>query len=150
MVKWVLKLCKCQAVTAVSLYEESGCAAADPSFVVSCRGAFSVVRRCMKISTGQEYAAKIINTKKLSARGEYMLASHCCVKHAAVDHSFFLAPSPLKPASSLTLYFHAIVARVISAVARCCQGSLTAASLIFSVFVTALIKVAPTGSTAFS
>ncbi|XP_039897089.1 calcium/calmodulin-dependent protein kinase type II delta 1 chain-like [Simochromis diagramma] len=43
------------------LYEELG------------KGAFSVVRRCMKISTGQEYAAKIINTKKLSARGEYML-----------------------------------------------------------------------------
>lgn len=39
--------------------------------LLSCRGAFSVVRRCMKISTGQEYAAKIINTKKLSARGEY-------------------------------------------------------------------------------
>uniref|UniRef100_A0A3Q3KT63 calcium/calmodulin-dependent protein kinase n=1 Tax=Mastacembelus armatus TaxID=205130 RepID=A0A3Q3KT63_9TELE len=38
------------------LYEELG------------KGAFSVVRRCMKISTGQEYAAKIINTKKLSAR----------------------------------------------------------------------------------
>lgn len=54
-------------------YEESGCAEADPCFIVSCRGAFSVVRRCMKISTGQEYAAKIINTKKLSARGEYML-----------------------------------------------------------------------------
>lgn len=36
------------------------------------RGAFSVVRRCMKISSGQEYAAKIINTKKLSARGEYI------------------------------------------------------------------------------
>uniref|UniRef100_A0A8C2NU87 Protein kinase domain-containing protein n=1 Tax=Capra hircus TaxID=9925 RepID=A0A8C2NU87_CAPHI len=33
------------------------------------QGAFSVVRRCMKIPTGQEYAAKIINTKKLSARG---------------------------------------------------------------------------------
>uniref|UniRef100_A0A8C9PAP3 Calcium/calmodulin dependent protein kinase II delta n=1 Tax=Spermophilus dauricus TaxID=99837 RepID=A0A8C9PAP3_SPEDA len=32
------------------------------------KGAFSVVRRCMKIPTGQEYAAKIINTKKLSAR----------------------------------------------------------------------------------
>lgn len=34
------------------------------------RGAFSVVRRCVKVLSGQEYAAKIINTKKLSARGE--------------------------------------------------------------------------------
>uniref|UniRef100_A0A8C4Z6J4 calcium/calmodulin-dependent protein kinase n=1 Tax=Gadus morhua TaxID=8049 RepID=A0A8C4Z6J4_GADMO len=40
------------------LYEELG------------KGAFSVVRRCVKLCTGQEYAAKIINTKKLSARGE--------------------------------------------------------------------------------
>uniref|UniRef100_A0A3B1J5Q1 calcium/calmodulin-dependent protein kinase n=1 Tax=Astyanax mexicanus TaxID=7994 RepID=A0A3B1J5Q1_ASTMX len=39
------------------------------------KGAFSVVRRCMKISTGQEYAAKIINTKKLSARGEHIRLS---------------------------------------------------------------------------
>ncbi|KAM4526476.1 calcium/calmodulin-dependent protein kinase type II subunit gamma isoform 8-T8 [Fundulus diaphanus] len=39
------------------LYEELG------------KGAFSVVRRCVKKSSGQEYAAKIINTKKLSARG---------------------------------------------------------------------------------
>uniref|UniRef100_A0A3B4YKC0 Protein kinase domain-containing protein n=1 Tax=Seriola lalandi dorsalis TaxID=1841481 RepID=A0A3B4YKC0_SERLL len=31
---------------------------------------FSVVRRCVKVLSGQEYAAKIINTKKLSARGE--------------------------------------------------------------------------------
>ncbi|KAJ8262137.1 hypothetical protein GJAV_G00162810 [Gymnothorax javanicus] len=42
------------------LYEELG------------KGAFSVVRRCMKISSGQEYAAKIINTKKLSARESLM------------------------------------------------------------------------------
>uniref|UniRef100_A0A8C5X5X6 calcium/calmodulin-dependent protein kinase n=1 Tax=Malurus cyaneus samueli TaxID=2593467 RepID=A0A8C5X5X6_9PASS len=35
--------------------------------------AFSVVRRCMKITTGQEYAAKIINTKKLSARDHQKL-----------------------------------------------------------------------------
>ncbi|OUC44891.1 kinase domain protein [Trichinella nativa] len=31
-------------------------------------GAFSVVRRCVQSSTGLEFAAKIINTKKLSAR----------------------------------------------------------------------------------
>uniref|UniRef100_A0A8C6LQ07 calcium/calmodulin-dependent protein kinase n=1 Tax=Nothobranchius furzeri TaxID=105023 RepID=A0A8C6LQ07_NOTFU len=37
------------------------------------RGAFSVVRKCMKISTAQEYAAKIINTKKLSARDHQKL-----------------------------------------------------------------------------
>uniref|UniRef100_A0A671R9P9 calcium/calmodulin-dependent protein kinase n=1 Tax=Sinocyclocheilus anshuiensis TaxID=1608454 RepID=A0A671R9P9_9TELE len=36
-------------------------------------GAFSVVRRCVKLSTGQEYAAKIINTKKLSARDHQKL-----------------------------------------------------------------------------
>lgn len=28
-----------------------------------------MVRRCVKVLAGQEYAAKIINTKKLSARG---------------------------------------------------------------------------------
>lgn len=33
-----------------------------------------MVRRCVKKSSGQEYAAKIINTKKLSARG--MLTPH--------------------------------------------------------------------------
>ncbi|XP_068044447.1 calcium/calmodulin-dependent protein kinase type II subunit delta isoform X19 [Anomalospiza imberbis] len=37
------------------------------------KGAFSIVRRCMKITTGQEYAAKIINTKKLSARDHQKL-----------------------------------------------------------------------------
>lgn len=42
-------------------------------FSVFSRGAFSVVRRCVKLCTGQEYAAKIINTKKLSARGKHNL-----------------------------------------------------------------------------
>ncbi|KAG8454045.1 hypothetical protein GDO86_000616 [Hymenochirus boettgeri] len=37
------------------------------------KGAFSVVRRCIKITLGQEYAAKIINTKKLSARDHQKL-----------------------------------------------------------------------------
>uniref|UniRef100_A0A8C2X2X0 calcium/calmodulin-dependent protein kinase n=1 Tax=Cyclopterus lumpus TaxID=8103 RepID=A0A8C2X2X0_CYCLU len=43
------------------LYEELG------------KGAFSVVRRCVKVLSGQEYAAKIINTKKLSARDHQKL-----------------------------------------------------------------------------
>uniref|UniRef100_A0A4W6EVY5 calcium/calmodulin-dependent protein kinase n=1 Tax=Lates calcarifer TaxID=8187 RepID=A0A4W6EVY5_LATCA len=37
------------------------------------QGAFSVVRRCVKVLSGQEYAAKIINTKKLSARDHQKL-----------------------------------------------------------------------------
>uniref|UniRef100_A0A8C5NG77 calcium/calmodulin-dependent protein kinase n=1 Tax=Gouania willdenowi TaxID=441366 RepID=A0A8C5NG77_GOUWI len=37
------------------------------------KGAFSIVRRCVKLCTGQEYAAKIINTKKLSARDHQKL-----------------------------------------------------------------------------
>ncbi|KAM9734409.1 calcium/calmodulin-dependent protein kinase type II subunit beta [Menidia menidia] len=37
------------------------------------KGAFSVVRRCVKLCSGQEYAAKIINTKKLSARDHQKL-----------------------------------------------------------------------------
>uniref|UniRef100_A0A8D0HVH9 calcium/calmodulin-dependent protein kinase n=1 Tax=Sphenodon punctatus TaxID=8508 RepID=A0A8D0HVH9_SPHPU len=42
-------------------------------FVFLSRGAFSVVRRCVKLCTGHEYAAKIINTKKLSARDHQKL-----------------------------------------------------------------------------
>uniref|UniRef100_A0A673XA99 calcium/calmodulin-dependent protein kinase n=1 Tax=Salmo trutta TaxID=8032 RepID=A0A673XA99_SALTR len=45
-----------------------------PSFqLYDCMGAFSVVRRCVKKSSGQEFAAKIINTKKLSARDHQKL-----------------------------------------------------------------------------
>ena len=45
----------------------------DNKLIVVClfRGAFSVVRRCIQKTTGYEFAAKIINTKKLSSRGIY-------------------------------------------------------------------------------
>lgn len=46
------------------------CPVTDQFLLLCFRGAFSVVRRCVKVLSGQEYAAKIINTKKLSARGE--------------------------------------------------------------------------------
>uniref|UniRef100_A0A8C5B1M6 calcium/calmodulin-dependent protein kinase n=1 Tax=Gadus morhua TaxID=8049 RepID=A0A8C5B1M6_GADMO len=36
-------------------------------------GAFSIVRRCVKVLSGQEYAAKIINTKKLTSRDHQKL-----------------------------------------------------------------------------
>lgn len=60
----------------------------------------------MKISTGQEYAAKIINTKKLSARGEYMLCNvapvAACLSGTVTSLKTvtFLALSALKPTSS--------------------------------------------------
>lgn len=38
------------------------------------RGAFSIVKRCVQKSTGLEFAAKIINTKKLTSRGESLFA----------------------------------------------------------------------------
>uniref|UniRef100_A0A3B3XZK6 calcium/calmodulin-dependent protein kinase n=1 Tax=Poecilia mexicana TaxID=48701 RepID=A0A3B3XZK6_9TELE len=60
------------------LYEELG------------KGAFSVVRRCVKVLSGQEYAAKIINTKKLSARDHQKLdrEARICrlLKHPNIDY----------------------------------------------------------------
>ena len=39
------------------------------------KGAFSVVKRCVQRHTGLEFASKIINTKKLSARGTHYYMS---------------------------------------------------------------------------
>ena len=47
------------------------------------RGAFSIVRRCVQKSTGLEFAAKIINTKKLSARGTVFMLIHSKQKRLA-------------------------------------------------------------------
>uniref|UniRef100_A0A3B3VT51 Calcium/calmodulin dependent protein kinase II beta n=1 Tax=Poecilia latipinna TaxID=48699 RepID=A0A3B3VT51_9TELE len=62
------------------LYEELG------------KGAFSVVRRCVKLCTGQEYAAKIINTKKLSARDHQKLEREARIcrllKHPNIGEPF--------------------------------------------------------------
>lgn len=43
------------------------------------RGAFSIVKRCVQKSTGLEFAAKIINTKKLTSRGEILFAHVVCI-----------------------------------------------------------------------
>ncbi|XP_064080380.1 calcium/calmodulin-dependent protein kinase type II alpha chain-like isoform X26 [Macrobrachium nipponense] len=55
------------------------------------KGAFSVVRRCVQKTTGLEFAAKIINTKKLSARDFQKLEreARICRKlqHPNIDHN---------------------------------------------------------------
>ena len=57
------------------------------------RGAFSIVKRCVQRHTGLEFAAKIINTKKLSARGNtYLLNKHEKI-HYILLHKLF---PPLK------------------------------------------------------
>lgn len=39
------------------------------------RGAFSIVKRCVQKTSGLEFAAKIINTRKLSARGKLVVVA---------------------------------------------------------------------------
>uniref|UniRef100_A0A8C5E736 Calcium/calmodulin dependent protein kinase II alpha n=1 Tax=Gouania willdenowi TaxID=441366 RepID=A0A8C5E736_GOUWI len=77
------------------LYEELG------------KGAFSVVRRCVKVLSGQEFAAKIINTKKLSARDHQKLdrEARICrlLKHPNIEThtsaAWMLSWGPLQPFS---------------------------------------------------
>ncbi|XP_043481239.1 calcium/calmodulin-dependent protein kinase type II alpha chain-like [Leptopilina heterotoma] len=53
------------------------------------KGAFSVVRRCVQKSSGLEFAAKIINTKKLSARGKSLLFFCLKLLFPFIKQSFF-------------------------------------------------------------
>ena len=55
----------------------SRCHSVTVSQIFVCRGAFSVVKRCVQRHTGLEFAAKIINTKKLSARGKSLYKIIC-------------------------------------------------------------------------
>uniref|UniRef100_A0A3Q2T9H8 calcium/calmodulin-dependent protein kinase n=1 Tax=Fundulus heteroclitus TaxID=8078 RepID=A0A3Q2T9H8_FUNHE len=93
------------------LYEELG------------KGAFSVVRRCVKLSTGQEYAAKIINTKKLSARGKNLFRSLCrhvvLTQNAVHSLSWDLCGSRFQPIIAL-VYCHCIQ-QILEAVLHCHQ-----------------------------
>ena len=41
------------------------------------RGAFSVVRKCVKMTTGDQFAAKIINITKLSQKGKRAVLKRC-------------------------------------------------------------------------
>ena len=50
-------------------------------FSILFRGAFSVVRRCVQKATGLEFASKIINTKKLSARGKFKYVNFFQINH---------------------------------------------------------------------
>lgn len=53
-----------------------------------------MVRRCVKLCTGQEYAAKIINTKKLSARGKHI---HCISGFFITDVANSITAQQLSP-----------------------------------------------------
>ena len=58
-------------------------------FLSRCRGAFSIVRRCIQKSSGQEFAAKIINTKKLSTRGKKKKPKTKCCFFVKFELLFF-------------------------------------------------------------
>ncbi|PRD35700.1 UNVERIFIED_CONTAM: CaMKII [Trichonephila clavipes] len=48
------------------------------------KGAFSIVRRCVQKQSGLEFAAKIINTKKLSARVLFIFVFCECEKRVFI------------------------------------------------------------------
>ena len=75
-------------------WEQSPWAPAHPLCLLCPRGAFSVVRRCVKVLAGQEYAAKIINTKKLSARGRCQIHAWPALLPSSFPLSLGLEPGP--------------------------------------------------------
>ena len=83
----IVRVCVCVCVCVVSgLLARKARLLNLEYFCVFFRGAFSVVRRCVKKASGQEYAAKIINTKKLSARGKGNKVYEYCCLYSHIGH----------------------------------------------------------------
>lgn len=67
-------------VALIGVFTQEGLYCKNPSCLLSfylsllcvCRGAFSIVKRCVQKQTGMAFAAKIINKKRLSQRGVHM------------------------------------------------------------------------------
>lgn len=53
------------------------------------KGAFSIVKRCVQKATGFEFAAKIINTKKLTSRGKTNISINALFSLILVDFATF-------------------------------------------------------------
>uniref|UniRef100_A0A803V344 calcium/calmodulin-dependent protein kinase n=1 Tax=Ficedula albicollis TaxID=59894 RepID=A0A803V344_FICAL len=97
------------------------------------RGAFSVVRRCVKLCTGHEYAAKIINTKKLSARDHQKLEREARIcrllKHSNIvrlhdsisEEGFHYLVFDLVPLTPLPFARSHCIQQILEAVLHCHQ-----------------------------
>ncbi|KAG8191335.1 hypothetical protein JTE90_006081 [Oedothorax gibbosus] len=65
------------------------------------KGAFSIVRRCVQKNTGLEFAAKIINTKKLSARDNEPLDETYILKLYYFSENYVTGPVTKPNVSSI-------------------------------------------------
>lgn len=88
------------------------------------KGAFSIVRRCVQKSTGLEFAAKIINTRKLSPRDFQKLEreARICRKlnHPNIGKTLKPCPCPCRPPATQTASPTALLLREPRVVADSC------------------------------